>query len=216
MELKEILTNYRKENDLSQREFARRCGLSNSLISILEMGKNPQTKKKMAPDLDTYRKLANAMGISVQKLFEMLGNSERVDISMPREVIPIDQLHRQSVRLIGAVAAGEPILADEEYDIYIDAPAKADYALRVQGDSMEPTYLDGDVIYIHQQDDVDDGTVGVVLCEDSACLKHIYHIDNGLQLVSDNPKYPPMIKTWPEYDPIRILGKVVGYTRMFK
>ena len=70
MELKEILTNYRKENDLSQREFARRCGLSNSLISILEMGKNPQTKKKMAPDLDTYRKLANAMGISVQKLFE--------------------------------------------------------------------------------------------------------------------------------------------------
>jgi len=216
VELREILLKYREENRLSQREFARRSGLSNSLISILEMGKNPQTGKKMAPDLETYRKLAGAMGMTVQAMFEMMGDSERANIALPANIIPVSNLHRQSVPIIGSVAAGEPILADEEHDLCIDSPIKADYALRVQGDSMEPTYLDGDIVYIRQQDDVTDGTVGVVLCEDSACLKHIYHIENGVQLVSDNPKYPPMIRTWPEYDTIRILGRVVGYTRMYK
>lgn len=117
--------------------------------------------------------------------------------------------------MIGAVAAGEPILADESYDVYVDSPVKADYALRVQGDSMEPTYLDGDIVYIRVTPDVTDGTVAVVLIDDSACMKHVYHIPNGVQLVSDNPKYPPMIRIYPEYDVIRILGAVVGYTRMY-
>jgi len=148
------------------------------------------------------------MGFDVEKTKKRL--------KLPADIIPISQLHRQTIPLIGAVAAGEPILATEDCEVYIDAPVKADYALTVEGDSMNPTFIEGDIIYIRQQDDVDDGTVGVVLCEDSACLKHIYHIKNGLQLVSENPKYPPMIRTWPEYDTIRILGKVVGYTRMYK
>lgn len=69
MRLSEVLKNYREENDLSQREFARMCGLSNSLISILEMGVNPQTGKAMDPDLRTYRRLADGMGITVDDLF---------------------------------------------------------------------------------------------------------------------------------------------------
>lgn len=80
MKLSDLLKNYREENGISQREFARRCGLSNSLISLMEIGVNPQTGKPMAQDLDTYRKLANGMGISVQKLFEELGDSALVSI----------------------------------------------------------------------------------------------------------------------------------------
>lgn len=72
MTLSDLLKKYREENDLSQREFARRCGLSNSLISILEMGVNPQTGKKMDPDLRTYRRLAEGMGMTVQQLFDLL------------------------------------------------------------------------------------------------------------------------------------------------
>lgn len=81
MELKNVLKNYRKENGLSQREFAKKCDLSNSLISLLEMDINPQTGKKMSSDLQTYRKIAKGMGIPVQSLFEMLDDTELVDLS---------------------------------------------------------------------------------------------------------------------------------------
>lgn len=80
MKLEELIKKYREDNDISQREFARRCGLSNSLISIFEMGKNPQTGKPISPDLETYRKLANGMGMSVQKLFEQLGDGAMVSV----------------------------------------------------------------------------------------------------------------------------------------
>ena len=81
MELKEAIIKFRQENKISQREFARRCELSNSLISILEMGVNPQTGKKMSPDLATYKKIANGMGISLQVLFEMIDDDELVSLS---------------------------------------------------------------------------------------------------------------------------------------
>ena len=81
MELKDVLKNFREKNKISQREFARRCDLSNSLISILEMGTNPQTGKKMSPDLVTYRKLASGMGVSLQFLLESLDDTELVSLS---------------------------------------------------------------------------------------------------------------------------------------
>lgn len=129
---------------------------------------------------------------------------------------PIPQMPHHRVRMVGAVAAGVPILADEEYDVYVDAPEKADYALRIEGDSMEPTYLDGDVIYIREQPNVDDGRVAVVLVDDSATLKHVYHERDGLTLISDNHAYPPMRVSFADHDVIRILGVVVGYTRMYR
>ena len=96
MELKEALINYRKEHGLSQRKFAEKCDLSNSLISLLEMGVNPQTGKKPNPDTDTYRKIAKGMGISVHSLFEKLGDSEMVDLRSPvRVVIPDTITFRQ-------------------------------------------------------------------------------------------------------------------------
>ena len=90
MELKDILTNYRYENRISQREFARRCNLSNSLISILEMGKNPQTGKKPTPDIDTYKKIASGMNITVHKLFQMIGDSEMVDLNQRNTILVTD------------------------------------------------------------------------------------------------------------------------------
>ena len=80
MKLGELIVQYRQNNSISQREFARRAELSNSLISIIEKGVNPQTGKEMSPDLETYKKIAMAMGISMQTLFEQLGNDATVDL----------------------------------------------------------------------------------------------------------------------------------------
>lgn len=123
--------------------------------------------------------------------------------------------HRISV--IGYAAAGEPIF-DEEVDTYVYGPAKADCAIRVKGDSMNPTYLDGDLLYVRTQPDVDhDGQVAVVICGDEACVKHVYRQPDGLLLTSDNAQYAPMFKRFTDYDgTLRILGKIIGYTRMYK
>ena len=118
--------------------------------------------------------------------------------------------------LIGSVALGEPILAEQEYDVYVDSPIQADYALRTEGDSMSPTYLDGDIVYIRALDAVADGTVAVVLIDDSATLKHVYQQPDGIMLTGDNPSFVPMQVKFDEHDVIRILGVPVGYTRMYK
>lgn len=216
MTIGELIRKYREENGLSQREFSVKSGVSNVTISMYEKnGINPKTGKPFSIEYETYAKIADAIGMNIDEMFELLGGDAMID-TVPKNLISISRESLKRIPLIGSVAAGQPILATESYDVYIDSPAKADYALRVEGDSMEPTYLDGDVVYIRQVDDVDDGTVAVVLVEDEACLKRVYHIKNGLQLVSENPKYPPMIRQIPAYSSIRILGIVVGYTRMYK
>lgn len=78
MKLSEILKRYREENAISQREFARRCGLSNSLISILERGYNPQTGTAVDPDSRTIRRLASGMGMTEQQLRDLLRASSVV------------------------------------------------------------------------------------------------------------------------------------------
>ena len=71
--------------------------------------------------------------------------------------------------------------------------------------------MDGDLVFIRRQDDVDDGQIAAVVIDDRATLKRVYHIPNGLQLLSENPKYPPMIFTYPDCESIRILGRAVSF-----
>lgn len=89
MDLKDILIQYREENKISQREFARRSGLSNAQISILEYGINKQTGRKPTPDIITLKKLADGMGISLQSLFEQIGDSELVNLNTRKDEYPI-------------------------------------------------------------------------------------------------------------------------------
>ena len=89
MDLKDILIKYREENKLSQRELARRSGLSNAQISILEYGKNKQTGRKPTPDIITLKKLADGMGISLQSLLDMIGDSEFVGLNTRKDNYPI-------------------------------------------------------------------------------------------------------------------------------
>ena len=89
MDLKDILINYREENKISQREFARRSGLSNAQISILEYGKNKQTGRKPVPDIITMKKIADGMGITLQTLFDMIGDSEYVGLNTRKDSYPI-------------------------------------------------------------------------------------------------------------------------------
>lgn len=89
MDLKDILIEYRKEHKISQRELARRSGLSNAQISILEYGVNKRTGRKPTPDIITLKKLADGMGITLQSLLDQIGSSEFVNLNTRKDAYPI-------------------------------------------------------------------------------------------------------------------------------
>ena len=135
---------------------------------------------------------------------------------LPSNVRPISSLHRQRVPLIGSVAAGEPIYAPEDLGVYVESPVDADAAITIRGDSMIPTYQDGDLVYVKARPDVPEGAVAVVFLDDEATLKHVYKRPTGLTLWSDNAAYAPMNIEFEDYANVRIFGVPVGYTRIYK
>ena len=76
MKLGEYIKLYRQENKITMDEFAQRCGLSKAYISMLEKGRHPQNNKKIAPTIDTYKKIAAAIGCSLQDLFSTLDSDD--------------------------------------------------------------------------------------------------------------------------------------------
>ena len=203
----ETLRRIRFERHMTQDEFAELLGTTKQNISRYESG-------AVSPKISTAQEIADKLGIGLSEL-----NGQPAPANgpaLPRNVTPITQLHRQSVPLIGKVAAGEPIYAPEDYDAYVDSPVKCDAAVGVQGDSMIPKFEDGDTVYVRCQPDVADGQVAVVFLDDEAVIKRVYHEKEGLTLLSDNPAYGPIRATFDTYDVIRIFGVPVGLTRMFK
>ena len=215
MTLGEMIRKYREENGLSQRDFARLAGISNVSVSYFERNEKPKTGKPITASFETYSKIANVMGIDIDTMFRDL---DLASVSlMPNNLRLISELNMKRIPLIGKVAAGEPIIAEEDHSVVITGPEKADYALEIQGESMSPTYLPGDIIYVRRQSTLDyQGQVAVVLLDDEATVKHVYRQKDGLLLISDNPAYEPMTKRFEDFASVRILGKVCGYTRMYR
>lgn len=86
MKLSAVILKYRDDMKISQREFARRCGLSNSYISFIENEVNPKTGKPMVPTLEQYQKIASGMNMTVQQLFDLLDDEAPVDLHKPAPV----------------------------------------------------------------------------------------------------------------------------------
>ena len=80
MKLSTVVSDYRKRLQISQREFSRRCGLSNSYISFIENELNPKTGKPIVPTLEQYQKIASGMDMTVHQLFELLDEDAPVDL----------------------------------------------------------------------------------------------------------------------------------------
>lgn len=130
----------------------------------------------------------------------------------------ISPIKTKKFPLLGEIACGKPIYAEEEHESYISAneDIQADFCLRAKGDSMiNADIYDGDIVFIRKQDIVDDGEIAAVIIEDEATLKRVYYDreNNRLQLVAENPKYAPLIYVNEELNYIHILGKAVALMR---
>ena len=118
--------------------------------------------------------------------------------------------------VLGDIACGKPIMANEEKELYVEAGTTidADFCLRAKGDSMIGARIyDGDIVFIRKQEMVDNGDIAAVIIEDEASLKRVNYFPekNLLILKAENAKYEDMVYTGEELNHIRILGRAVAF-----
>ena len=147
----------------------------------------------------------------------------RRDPTKPRAIEIIDDdfnLSRReiiSVPVIGSVAAGEPIFADQNIESYMpvlpeDMPDGQAFMLRVKGESMvNAGIFDGDRVLVKKQESAENGDIIVALVEDAATVKTFYKEDGHFRLQPENDPMQPII-----LDDVTVLGKVTGLFRIYK
>lgn len=132
----------------------------------------------------------------------------------------IKPIKKVKIPMLGNIACGKPTFTDEQHETYVetDGHIQADFCLTCAGDSMEPKLLNGDIVFIRKQPEVNDGQIAAVLIEDEATLKRVYYDkpNNILRLIAENPKYDPFIYSGEQLDHIRILGKAVAIYRKIR
>ena len=218
MTLGDFISKYRADHGLSQRKFAEICGLSNGYISMLERGFNPNTNKPIVPSLMQLKKIADGMNMTVMRLLDEVEDMP-IDLSIfseqgqPENIIPMPEMRK--IPLVGTIACGTPILADQNIEEYVSIPKNitADFALTCKGDSMiNARIFDGDVVYIRQQQTVENGEIAAVLIDNEATLKRVQLFDDHIILQPENPMYKPLAFWGEEMNTVRILGKAVAFT----
>ena len=120
------------------------------------------------------------------------------------------------VPLIGSIACGTPITAEQNIERYIGVPAawRADFALTCHGSSMAPTICDGDIVCIRCQPEVEQGEIAAVRIGGEATLKHFHRQGDAVMLLADNAAVcPPMIFTGLQLEELHIEGRAVGLCR---
>ncbi len=192
----------RKQKKITQKELANYLQIADSTLSYWEQG-------KYEPDNDSLKILADYFKVSIDYL---LGRPAGDFFSLEN----ISPITTKKIPLLGAIAAGQPIFSDEGFESYVEvgAEVQADFCLRVIGDSMINARIqDGDIVFIHQQSIVDNGTIAAVVIDDEATLKRVYYYPDKEKLVlqAENPKYEPFVYSGEELNEIQVLGKAVAF-----
>lgn len=185
-------------------ELSEMTGISAPLISRYRNGKHE------AKQTGVFH-LAKALGVPPAWLMGL-------DVPVENEysfgnVVPVPDMNK--IPLVGQIARGTPILAEQNIEREVDIPSgiRADFALTCKGDSMiEARIADGDIVYIRQKPEVENGQIAAVLVGEEATLKRVFVHEDVLQLVPCNSKYQPTVYIRKQLRDVRILGLAVGFT----
>jgi repressor LexA len=176
----------------------------------------------------TVRDIGKAVGLaSSSTVHAHLANLEKVgllrrDPSKPRAIELLDKavegvksvVRPNGLPLVGQVAAGSPVLAEENIDDYIEVPDLAggevgEYLLRVRGDSMKDAgILEDDVVVVRPQETAHDGQIVVALVGEEATVKRFFRESDHIRLQPENDALEPI-----RSQDVRVLGHVVGVMR---
>ena len=147
----------------------------------------------------------------------LMGWEDAPDLPEASNIIPMPKMAK--IPLLGKIACGEPITAEENREGFVLAPENlsADFALTCKGDSMiGARILDGDIVLIRQQPDVEDGEIAAVSIDNEATLKRVHKKTGCLILNPANPAYEPIVITGEELNDVRIIGKAVYFISAVK
>ena len=217
----EKLKARRKELKLTQKDIADQLGISYQAYSAWERGIKEPSKEKVNR-LEQLLKVSKGYftEIEIVRLYNTLSNKGKdqvveytrnlVQKEKTRQVMSVsEKLYEYHVYEKMSAGIGASVYDDRDYDIvYFDEELAHDFASWVSGDSMEPKYHNGSVALIRETGFDYDGAVYAVVCNNQTYLKRVYREEEGLRLVSINPKYKDIFITYDE-DP-RVVGIIVG------
>lgn len=179
---------------------------------------------KVEPKQEKLTILGLALGVNEAWLMGYDVSPVRDNFTVTHSSIPaasniIPMPEKRQVPLLGTIACGEPILATENIEDYVAIPKElpGDFALTCKGDSMiNARIFDGDIVYVRQQDTVENGEIAAVLIDNEATLKRVRLFDDHIVLEPENPMYKPLVYWGEEMNSVRILGKAVAFTSMVR
>lgn len=202
----------RNNLQLSMKECAAKIGIPYTTYVNYEKGLRE-------PNSEMLVMLSDFFNVSVDYL---IGRSESKEKNEPSSIPPGLELlpPMKKIPLLGDIACGEPILAEQNITDYIEIPGHihADYALTCHGDSMVGAGIhDGDLVYIRQQPTVENGQIAAVLVDgEEATLKRVY-LDRGAITISPaNPKYPPKSFSGEAASRVQVIGRAVAYIHIIR
>lgn len=217
----EKLKARRKELKLTQKEIAEELGISFQAYSAWERGIKEPSKEKVT-QLEKILKVAKGYftQIEIVRLYNSLSNQGKEKVVLyARNLAQEEQAQKvadMSKRLYEyrvyermSAGIGASVYGDQNFDtVYFNEELAHDFASWVSGDSMEPKYQNGSVALIRETGFDYDGAVYAVVCNNQTYIKRVYREEDGLRLVSINPKYKDIFISYEE-DP-RIVGIIVG------
>lgn len=207
----ERMKQRRKEIGFSAEKVAERLGVSPATIYRYEKG---DIEKVPVDSLAELAKILQTTPAYLMGWEEQPTPKPTSPTPIPPGFMPMPEMVQ--VPLIGTIACGTPITAEQNIKSYIGVPAawRADFALECHGDSMAPTICDGDVVCIRKQPEVEQGQIAAVRIGEEATLKHFYYQNDVMTLLADNPSVcPPMVYTGPQLEEVEVEGLAVGFCR---
>ena len=217
----EKLKTRRKELKLTQKEIAEELGISFQAYSAWERGIKEPSKEKVT-QLEKILKVAKGYftQIEIVRLYNSLSKQGKDKVVLyARNLAQEEQTQKVATmperlyeyRVYERMSAGigASVYDDQNFDtVYFNEELAHDFASWVSGDSMEPKYQNGSVALIRETGFDYDGAVYAVVCNNQTYIKRVYREEDGLRLVSINPKYKDIFISYEE-DP-RIVGIIVG------
>lgn len=206
MDVKDRIKTRRTELGLTLEQVGDYVGVSKSTVKKWESGFIANMRR------DKIARLAEVLKISP---VELMGweTSKKTMNAPPPGFDPLPEM--VEVPLVGRIACGQPITAEENLEGYVSIPAEwhATFTLICQGDSMEPTIHDGDLVAVRKDVEVENGQIAAVRIEDEATLKRVYLHEDYIELRPENPSYGSIIKRKEEMNDVTIEGRAVGLCR---
>lgn len=192
-----------KLRNMKPAELSRISGISEGMISSYRHGNYKASQRNL-------EKLAKALNVSIPWL---MGADIPITPSIPNasNIFPIE---RKKIPLLGKIACGKPIMSEEIFDGYVQCNGNvhADFCLRAEGDSMIGARIyDGDIVFIKQQPEVENGEIAAVSIDDAVTLKRVYFGDDYVELKPENPTHKILRFTKNEIEQFRIIGKAIAF-----